>query len=223
MKTLIIGAMVEEIDYLSKKFAFKKIDQINSNDLYKFNNIYLLNSGIGKVNAAISLSMFLNKYSVDNIISIGTSGSLNNDIEIGEIVNGTKLAYHDVDVTHFGHPVGKLPHNDLYFKTSNSNFFKEVLDEYKNKVKIHDGLIVTGDQFSDAKKKDFIKKNFDNPLAIEMESTAMVHTANAYGVDINVLRVVSDKAGEEAPEEFSKFLNKVCLKYEDLINIIIEK
>lgn len=225
MNILIIGAMEEEIEYLVNNFEFKEIDQINKFTLYSLEQgnkvIYLLNSGIGKVNATLTLSMFLNTYKVEHILSIGTSGALSDDVEIGEIVNATELAYHDVDVSAFGYKIGKLPNNEKYFITSTNEFYKSILEKFTNYVTIHDGLIVTGDQFASLNHKKEIKNNFPKALAVEMESTAMVHTAMAFGININVLRVISDKASEDANIEFDKFLKEVCEKYKELLNIIL--
>lgn len=226
MKELIIGAMEEEIIYLTTCFPFKKIGKINSNSLYllEVNDklIYLLNSGIGKVNATITLSMFLNNYVVDHILSIGTSGSLDNDLQIGDFVNGVKLSYHDVDLTDFGYELGKLPKNEKYFKTTQNIKFLEVLKYFKQIQNIQDGLILTGDQFISVVSKRLIKEKFPEALVVEMESTAMVHTAQAFEVEIDVLRVVSDSFTQEASIEFKQFLKSVCLTYQKLLQIMLE-
>ncbi len=225
MKILIIGAMVEEIEYLVESFDFEEIDTINSKKLYKLHDldIYLLNSGIGKVTSSISLSMFLNTYDVDQIISIGSSGSFSINVKIGDMVCARDLAYHDVDLSYFGYEFGKLPDYERFFKTSSSPFFEQVLSRYKKSIRIHEGLIVTGDQFVSVKQRNKISVYFPDALAVEMESCAMVHTANAYDVNINVLRVISDNAADDAVVEFDKFLKNVCIQYEELLNIIIAK
>ncbi len=225
MKILIIGAMVEEVEYLVGNFDFETIDTINFKKLYKLKDldIYLLNSGIGKVTSSISLSMFLNKYNIDQIISIGSSGSLNINVKIGDIVCARALAYHDVDISYFGYEIGQLPDYERFFKTSTSSFFEKILSRYKKSIRVHEGLIVTGDQFVSVKQRNKVSVDFPEALAVEMESCAMVHTANTYDININVLRVISDNAADGAEVEFDKFLKNVCIQYEKLLNIIIDE
>ncbi len=219
-KILILGAMEEEIKFIKDNNKLEQIDIINRFPLYKKENnkniVYLLNSGIGKVNGAMSLTEFIIKYDVDHIINIGTCGCLLKEIEIGSIINATELAYHDVDISAAGRPIGELPNENRFFKTSTNKYANKINDDFLKDVITRKGLILTGDQFSSKDKREYILKHFPNALGLEMESAAMVHCANAYKKEITVLRVVSDFASDTAHDEFLDNLNKVCEVYNDL-------
>ncbi len=227
MNILILSAMEEEIEYLVSSFNLSSIDTINKQKLYTISNndntIYILNSGIGKVNATITTNSVLNSYQIDRIISIGTAGALSNASDIGQFVNGLKLAYHDVDVTAFGYNYGQVPHLDTYFDTTNDKYWHQILTTLKqNQVVINDGTIVSGDQFiNDSAVKMEIMKKFDQPLCVEMESTAIVHTAKTANIKCNVLRSISDKAEGEANVDFDTYLQQVCKKYKLLVDIVL--
>ena len=66
-------------------------------------------SGIGKVNMAICTQILVDHFSVDTVINTGVAGSLNNDLEIGDIVLSQCAQQHDMDVSPLGDPVGIIP------------------------------------------------------------------------------------------------------------------
>lgn len=228
MNILILSAMTEEIDYLVKSFNLQSIDKVNGNDLYKLKRgnvtIYILNSGIGKVNSAITTSMVLNNYTIDKLISIGTSGALTNVTSIGDFVLGKRLAYHDVDVTGFGYEIGQLPQMDKYFMATSDQFINNVVTKFKENIdtKLHTGDIVTADKFvCNEEDKQFINNYFEQALCCEMESTAIIHTAISYDVDCYAIRSISDNANSEADISFDEYLFKVCEQYKKLVDIIL--
>lgn len=228
MNILILSAMEEEIDYLVASYELKAIDQINNNSLYRIErpnkNVYILNSSIGKVNSSITTSMVLNKYKIDKLISIGTSGALTDKTKIGDFVNGERLAYHDVDVTAFGYEIGQLPQMNKYFETTKDEFWTNLMNQFTkdNSINLHSGDIITGDEFINSlERKQFINTHFENGLCAEMESTAIIHTALAYGVDCYALRSISDNADGHADISFDKYLSKVCENYKHFVDLLL--
>ncbi|MFV0247087.1 MAG: 5'-methylthioadenosine/adenosylhomocysteine nucleosidase [Mycoplasmatales bacterium] len=224
MNILVLSAMSEEIEYILKEQSFTCIDTINGSNLYNLkskNNVYLMHTQIGKVNASISTSLLLNKYDVDIVVSIGSCGSLNENLLVGDFVLANKLAYHDVDITTFGHKLGKLPNNEIYYNTTNSHWFNSVLEDFKQEIK--QGLILTGDKFIESKDKQILINNFDHPLAVEMESCSIVQTALSFDKDVVVLRTISDSFSGDQSIEFNKYLLEVCKEYNFLIKLLLEK
>ncbi len=229
MNILVLSAMVEEIDYLVKSYQLEPIDKINNNDLYVVKkgdiNVYILNSSIGKVNSTITTSMALNTLKIDKLISIGTSGALTNKTKVGDFVYGKRLAYHDVDVTAFGYEIGQLPQMEKYFYTTDDEYIQKLMSKFENltDVNVHSGDIITGDQFiNNSEKKQFINNHFENGLCAEMESTAIIHTAKAYGIDVYALRSISDNADSEADVSFDEYLSKVCEQYKMFVDLILD-
>lgn len=228
MNILILSAMEEEIDYLVASYELAAVDTINNNSLYKLegsaHTIYILNSSIGKVNSTITTSMVLNKYPIDKLISIGTSGALTAKTAIGDFVSGERLAYHDVDVTAFGYEIGQLPRMNKYFSTTNDQFWQQLMSEFAEQkgINLHAGAIVTGDQFiNSGERKQFINEHFPDALCAEMESTAIIHTALAHGVDCYALRSISDNADGHADVSFDEYLTKVCENYKNFVDLLI--
>lgn len=76
----------------------------------------LLKSGIGKVNAAMSAAILLEKYKPDAVINTGSAGGYNPNLNIGDLVISNEVRHHDVDATAFGYEYGQVPRMPAAFK-----------------------------------------------------------------------------------------------------------
>ena len=89
-------------------YIFRHTDTERSKIPYGFNAAChhrirnFLRSGIGKVNAGICTQILADLFDVTNIINTGIAGSLDAQIDIGDIVVSTDVLQHDMDVRVFG-------------------------------------------------------------------------------------------------------------------------
>lgn len=224
MKCAIISAMFEEIEPVIQKYHCQVVDNLNQQDIYRFKQndkeFYFFNSGVGKVNSAITVTEFLNKYQVDLIINIGTSGGVSNKLEISDVVVADKLVFHDVDVTAFGYLPGQIPSDQQYFTITHDqalrDFCTKAFKEY------HTGTVATGDQFiSDHEKQKHIVDIYDNVYAIEMESASIVKVAQAKDIPVFVFRTISDLAHKDSMIEFREYLDVVCQKFINIVELLL--
>lgn len=224
MKVAIISAMIEEIQPIIDQFELSIIDNINNQDIYYYQHqdleVYIFNSGIGKTNATITTTLSITKYNFDFIINIGTSGGINKNVMINDVVIANKLAYWDVDATAFNYEIGQVPQENKYEIIDNTEFLKWIAPL---NFKYHKGLVLTGDSFIDANNFKRIEiEAFDDPLCVEMESMAIVYTAHRLNTKIYVLRTISDNAYYDSNVEFNTYLNEVCVKYQNLFQHLID-
>lgn len=162
----IIGAMDCEVSALKQKL--ENLEEIKHCNLqinlgtFCGHKIVLVKSGIGKVNAALCTQYIIDKFNPDYIINTGIAGGIAENLKVGEIVIGEKLVQYDFDVTAFGYAKGYLctgieSDKPTYFNSDEGLMAKleRISDE---KVKIHKGIIASGDSFiSDLeRKKKFI-------------------------------------------------------------------
>ena len=70
---------------------------------------FLVESGMGKVNAARSTQILIDSMNVDYILNVGVAGSISKKINICDIVIGDKLVQHDFDFTLFNYEKGEIP------------------------------------------------------------------------------------------------------------------
>ncbi|KOH43937.1 5'-methylthioadenosine/adenosylhomocysteine nucleosidase [Sunxiuqinia dokdonensis] len=239
MKTGLIGAMREEVLLLKNDIENLKTEQFGSREFYSgtINNqeLVMCLSGWGKVAAASTATTLINHYQVDQLVFIGLAGSVQPHLNIGDIVVANQLIQHDVDLSRLdGFPTVESP----FWKTFAFDVFphsgekaiqavdKFVLNLRKGSYpKIHSnynpavyvGAIGTGDQFIASKEgKVRINERFPQVLCTEMEGAAIAQIAADYQLPCTVVRVISDKADEDAHDSFAKFL------FEDISHISVE-
>ena len=211
MKYGIICAMEEEIKTLVEKLANKQEQSIADMKYYtgtiNGHEVVLVQSGIGKVQAAVNTAFLANNFKVDCIINSGSAGGIGDGMHVGDVVLSTGTAYHDADSTAFGYKMGQMPGQPQIFEADAHlrAAVKKAAEE--NGLPVREGLIVTGDQFinSTAKIKQ-IKSIFPNALCSEMEGAAVGQVAHEFNIPYLVIRAMSDVGDEEASQSFDEFV-----------------
>ena len=213
MKTIgIIGAMEVEVAILKEKMEDVRIIKKASMDFYEGilagKKVVVVRSGIGKVNAGICAQILADLFSVDAIINTGIAGSLNKNINIGDIVLSTDVVQHDMDATGFGYRKGQIPQMPVFFFNADDNLRRlaaEVCKEVNPDIQVFEGRIASGDQFvCNQDVKNRIVSEF-SAYATEMEGAAIGQAAYLNEIPFLVVRAISDKADGSAQMDYSEF------------------
>ena len=170
----------------------KELRQLQS--LFTDGSVLVQKCGIGKVNAALGAQRMINEFHPDVMISSGCAGGNGDDVNIQDVVVSAQLTYHDgycgtaIDTTTQYGQVQGLP-----VRYEPTSWLLEKALALDCGVKIHAGLIVTGDWFVDSKEKmrDIIG-HFPEAKAVDMESCAIAQTCYINKVPFISFRVVSD-------------------------------
>ena len=218
----IIAAMEDEMSILLDKLNLSIYEQVCGCRFYlgKANDtdIVLTTCGVGKVNAAIAASVMVEFYECDLIINTGIAGGITG-VNTKDVVIGSKLMYHDFDVTQFGYQHGQVPGMPKAFIPSLDSIvmFKKILNSLN--IDYKEAIIYSGDAFVSNKE---VLKNVDTtvPCIAEMEGAAIAHVCVKSGVDFIVVRYVSDIVGEpsqiadysEFETEMANRSSEICLK-----------
>src|SRR5699024_4090009 len=160
----IIGAMDQEIALLRQEMEIHSQEKI-ANCLFirgtlSNQEVILLKSGIGKVNAALSATILHQKYQPDYVINTGSAGGLDPSLSVGDIVISDRVIHHDVDATAFNYQYGQVPGMPESYQADRKliQLVEESIESI-NKVKCKQGLIGTGDSFiQKSEAVQFIKK-----------------------------------------------------------------
>ena len=222
----IIGAMDEEVAKIKEQMEHVQVMQRASMDFYegslKGYPVVVVRSGIGKVNAAMCAQILVDVYHVDAIINTGIAGSLNAQIDIGDIVLSTDALEHDMDAVTFGYPVGQIPRMDtLSFEADKDlrRLAKEACERINPDVTVFEGRVVSGDQFvSDKAKKKWLVDHFAG-YCTEMEGAAIAHTAYLNRIPFLIIRAISDKADDSASVDYPTFETKAI---EHSVKLLLE-
>ena len=208
----IIGAMEEEITNLKSHMQVDEVQTIAGMSFFKGavkgTKLVLVRSGIGKVNAGICTQILASVYGVDTVINTGIAGSLNADIDIGDIVVSTSLVQYDVDARNFGYKLGEIPRMNIVEFPADKYLIdktQNVFDSLGLGIKLYKGMVATGDKFvSEDSLKAEIISNF-HAYCVEMEGAAIAQAAMLNNMACVVIRAISDKADNSADVDYRSF------------------
>ena len=205
----IIFAMKEELEETKKMFNSIKIHSMYNLKIYECKDdrvtCFLVESGIGKVNAARTTQILIDNMKVDYILNVGVAGSISKDIKKCDIVIADKIVQHDFDLTLFNYSKGEIPNIGKYINCDKQ--LVKVAQKIKLETKITTGIISSGDIFiSDEKMGAKINKKF-GALCVEMEGAAIAQVCYLCDVPFLVIRAISDSPYEKDNHiSFERFL-----------------
>lgn len=208
----IIGAMEEEVAVLKTSMEVEEVVNYASMEFCKGTlcgkQVVIVRSGIGKVNAGICAQILVDKFNVDKIIHTGIAGSLDAQIDIGDVVVSTDLVEHDMDATLFGDPLGQVPRMDTFSFPADPELVEKAVvanEEANPDIKTFTGRIVSGDQFvSSPEVKEKLVAHFQAKCT-EMEGAAVAHAAYLNKISCVIIRAISDKADNSATMDYPTF------------------
>lgn len=211
----IIGAMDEEVAALKEAMEVTETVERASMLFVKGKlvgkEVIVVRSGVGKVNAAVCAQILASEFQVDALINTGIAGSLDAQIDIGDMVISTDALHHDMDATSFGYPIGEVPRMDILAFPADEKLVKlaaEANTEANPDIHTFTGRVVSGDQFvASDEVKARIVDNFGG-LCTEMEGAAIAHTAYLNKISYVIIRAISDKADGSATEDYPTFEKK---------------
>ena len=213
-----VGAMASEIDYI-----LSALDDIKKEEYrgYTFhigkrghNRVVVTNSGVGKVNMAVCMTILLDRYHVDYVINSGIAGSI--DTKIGTTCIADEVAYYDFIIPGYGYGVPRQP--NPYTPS------RDILNAVKNILRgdgVVFGKIISGDRFV-TDIKDLGEYDTKNVVAVDMESATVAQVCYLFSTDYVIVRSVSDNLSAndciENEGAVSDISAKVALKIIDNYN-----
>lgn len=208
----IIGAMDLEVDALKAEMTIVSSLKRASMEFLEgtLNNtkVVIVKSGIGKINAALCAQILIDEFNVTHIINTGIAGSLNAELDIGDILVSEDAVHHDMDVTIFGYKLGEVPQMGIREFPADKKMIDVAMTtcmEVNPDINVRRGRVASGDQFISSKeKKQFIIDNFAGDCA-EMEGASIAHAAYLNNIPFVIIRAISDKADDSAQMDYPTF------------------
>jgi adenosylhomocysteine nucleosidase len=181
-------------------------------------------TGVGKVNAAMTTALLIERFSPTAAIFSGVAGALDPELQPGDVVIGETLVQHDL-VYHTDE--GAVPRsvrnpasgveNPIVLPASPRLLARarevagrvelEAVGGAPRAPRLLFGTIATGDSFvgSRAKREELRQKL--GARAVEMEGAAVAQVCHQHGVPFLVVRGLSDRAGSDARAEARRHLD----------------
>ena len=218
----IIFAMNEELNKFLELLKLKKkkniYDLVFYECSYKDKELILVESGVGKVNAARGTQVLIDNYDIDYVINIGVAGAISDKVNIMDVVVGNKLVQYDFDIEIFGHELGYVSKVGVYAESD-----PKLLSLATSK-NVHVGVIASGDKFVTDEKLAKEINNKYNALCVEMEGASIAQVCYLSKIPFIIIRSISDSVlKNENKIDFDEFLEASCEKVSKYLLDIIDK
>jgi len=180
--------------------------------------VVIIRSPRGKIQNAITTQMLLQHFPMDRVISLGTAGALDNALEPGDILIAQSALEHDTGTMK---PYGLIweGRDNEGSRTKDSSAAQRKfttlareaalrLSERNGGFHVVEGPLVSGDQFiASEPKKEWLVKRF-GAKAVDMTGAAVAQACEAHGVPFLLIRLITDRAGDQAGDEYVDSLRR---------------
>jgi adenosylhomocysteine nucleosidase len=191
--------------------------------------VAIATSGVGKVNAAITATLLVERLGCRALVLSGVAGGLSADLDVGDLVIADRLIDVDhgrlTDAGRVAYQPGRLPLPGavpdpgyrLPVETADSARATIAATGVSATV----GTILSGDAFlASARVRDELVARW-SAVAIEMEGAAICGVAERFGIPWLIVRALSDRAGEESVRDFATFVGDAAAASARLVRTLL--
>lgn len=199
MKIGIIVAMESELNMLLPLIEDIQTEEVNGYTIRRGrmgqNDVAVMQTGIGKVNAAVGAISLIDSFQPDMIVNTGIAGGTGSDADVLDVVIADEIGYHDVYCGP-GNERGQVQGLPPRFRCHGEKLVN--MEAVKNLPNIRRGLIASGDLFvSTPKELKAVLAVQPTAKAVDMESGAIAQVCALRNIPFLAIRVVSDTPGVE--------------------------
>jgi adenosylhomocysteine nucleosidase len=227
-RTAVVGAFDEEISLILGQVEVAEVQEVLG---IRFTvgrlhgrDVVVVESGVGKVNAAMTSALLIDHFRPDEVIFTGIAGALGDSLLPGDIVVGDRTVQHDLVVLQaeqrerFGVRNPRDGARNPVFFAADPHLLETAV-EASGQVRLAEvgtsrgtrtpsvvvGIIATGDAFvaSRAVKAELHAEL--GAVAVEMEGAAVAQVCHQHQVPCIVIRSISDEADENADRDLEEF------------------
>lgn len=177
---------------------------------WKGHDLVLVQSRVGKVNAALCTQLLIDHFGVDAVLCTGSAGALHASLDIGDVVVARDCVQHDVMVDFLGLPRGQIPFTDQRFFDTDPRLRRYALEVDVPDHTVVEGRVLTGDTFvEDEAYRQQICDELEGDC-VEMEGAAVGQVCAVNDVPYLVVRAISDRADGDSDIDFDAFLQNAA-------------
>lgn len=193
--------------------------------------VVLALSGMGKVAAATTATVLIERFACARVLFTGVAGGLGQQVRVGDVVVARQYLQHDMDASPLC-PRWELPGygradvacdpalSALLLQAAHG--FLTLPQAHQPHPQAHHGLVVSGDRFiATAEASHALRRELQEAghavLAVEMEGAAVAQVCADYQVPFAAMRTISDRADDDAHVDFTRFIETVASRYAEHI------
>jgi len=194
-------------------------------------------SGIGKVAAATTATLLIQRFGVTRIVFTGVAGGLGPQVRVGDVVLARGFLQHDMDASPLfpRHEVPGYGRSRFDADPALADALELACERMLHGLhqhlaadtvaafglqtpRLHQGLLISGDRFvATTAESQALQRELPEALAVEMEGAAFAQVCHDFGVPLAVVRTISDRADDLAHVDFPRFLRDVASRYSGAI------
>ncbi len=220
----IVSAMQEELAAVLALMQGQQKQTIAGRDFWlgqlHGRAVIVVLSRIGKVAAATTATILIERFGVHSLVFTGVAGGLHPSAQVGDVVVATEFLHHDMDASPL-FPKFEVPLTGVSRFAADTALSRELARAVGcalPQVRLHRGLMVSGDRFvSTTAESRAIQAVLPDALAVEMEGAAIAQVCLDYGVAFAAVRTISDRADDEAHGDFVQFIKTTASPYSTAI------
>jgi len=242
--TALLGAFDEEVKLVQQSLKKPKTHVLNGvhfmTGRINGRKVVVAETGIGKVNAAMTTALMLAYFKPKQVLFTGIAGGTNPDLEPGDIVIARQTAHHDYGYITFQQQKTNQTRNAIT-KQLNPAYFPadsmlmmtaretaktipfESIPSTSRPPSIVVGTVVTGDVFVSSAEKVASLRSEYNADATEMEGAAVTQVCYQQQVPCLVIRSLSDKANANARQDMLSFFKIAARNSANLVIGIVSR
>ncbi|GAB3928997.1 5'-methylthioadenosine/adenosylhomocysteine nucleosidase [Larkinella terrae] len=242
--TALLGAFDEEVKLVQKSLKNPKSRTLNGihfmTGRINGRKVVVAETGIGKVNAAMTTAFVLAYFKPQRVLFTGIAGGTNPDLQPGDIVIARQTAHHDYHSITFQQQKTNQTRNAIT-KEMNPTYFPadsvmmqtareaaktvpfESIPSTSRPPSIIVGTVVTGDVFVSSEEKVASLRSDFNADATEMEGAAVAQVCYQQQIPCLVIRSLSDKANSNARQDMLTFFKIAARNSANLVMAIAGK
>ena len=225
----IIGAMDMEVDSLKQAADITAVTEIAGMAFCEGTlgdkKVVIVKCGIGKVNAGICAHTLITQFGCTAVINTGVAGSLDNRIDIGDIVVSVDAVQHDFDATPVGYAKGEIPDIGITAFPADESLRRAAVDAVREcapEIQAFEGRVCTGDQFAEEEMKDRLAGEFDG-MCCDMEGAAIAQACWLNQVPFVIIRAISDKKDGSASADYNTFAAAAAAHCAEIVRYMVER
>jgi adenosylhomocysteine nucleosidase len=239
--TAIVSALLEELAAVLDLMPDEQQQTFGGRTFWRGHlhghDVVAVLSGIGKVAAATTATVLVERFGVQRIVFTGVAGGLQHGVNVGDVVVARQFLQHDMDASPLfaRHVVPGYGRSTFDADAALTNQLLRASDSVLRSLPVqlpeavrsafglhapqcHQGLLISGDRFvSTTAESEALRRELPDALAVEMEGAAFAQVCHDYRVPLAVVRTISDRADDAAHVDFPRFLREVASRYSGAI------
>ena len=207
----IVSALADESTYLRENLGEYLGAESGAYEVHKYDcegkQVYLINSGIGEVAAALAAQYLALEYKVEMILNAGLVGSLSKELKRGALALVNEVVHYDFSPSY----------------TDESVMGIHVADMSEHLSAMPRVRIASGDKFVNSSSfKQMLVKKFDCKIC-DMESAGLFFACEKFSLPLIMVKCVSDNADENADVSFDQAVSGGVKEYVTAVRELLTK